>query len=498
MAWHLEAVGSEGQRGTGDPKTMDLAAHLYKKVADTWKADDFAKFEFPRLVKEDWPTIYKIKYNMADLLYFQRELGGVRPGVRRRRRRRTRRRPRPPRPRTPRCSATRTSTSRSTRRARTRRAPATCRASARTSRRTRDDKYRPKDMTDAQKAMIQSFNRYICYIHPDKNDADGQKQLVEVKYARCRLYFEAQHWEEAAACFRDVAYRPPRQRLGVYAAQLYLESINVLTFHGSPNRTSCFDDMIADVPKFLDMFCTGDKMHEERGDRARMLTKVQCDIQRLRAQRIVEDADKGGNNALELFEKGGKAYFELWEKYGATPLRDEPAAAVREARRDRRERGARLPGGPPRREGDPRAHGAAQPARTGWTRPSSRRRRCYEIGGNYQAIAVYDQASDWYERYAKENPHRKDADKALSDAIVLRLGLGQEDQAVADVKQYQKDYGNSNADRDRADRVRHRRPLRRQGRLGQRAQGALGRDGRCSTRRRRTSRCRRTRRSRAR
>ncbi len=71
MAWHLEAVGSQGQRGTGDPKTMDLASLLYKKVADTWNAEEFSKFEFPRLVKEDWPTIYKIKYNMADLLYFR-------------------------------------------------------------------------------------------------------------------------------------------------------------------------------------------------------------------------------------------------------------------------------------------------------------------------------------------------------------------------------------------------------------------------------------------
>ena len=94
MAWHLEAVGSQGQRGTGDQKTMALAAHLYKKVVDTWNAEEFAKFEFPRIVKEDWPTIYKIKYAMADLLYFQKDWAQVRPGVRLRRRRRTRRRPR--------------------------------------------------------------------------------------------------------------------------------------------------------------------------------------------------------------------------------------------------------------------------------------------------------------------------------------------------------------------------------------------------------------------
>ena len=57
MSWHLEAVGSGGVRGTGDKKTMDLAAYLYKKVADNFTSADFAKFEFPRIVKSDWPTM---------------------------------------------------------------------------------------------------------------------------------------------------------------------------------------------------------------------------------------------------------------------------------------------------------------------------------------------------------------------------------------------------------------------------------------------------------
>ncbi|MEO8903931.1 MAG: tetratricopeptide repeat protein, partial [Polyangiaceae bacterium] len=71
MSWHLEAVGSGGVRGTGDKKTMDLAAYLYKKVADNFTSEDFTKFTFPRILKADWPTMYKIKYAMADLLYFQ-------------------------------------------------------------------------------------------------------------------------------------------------------------------------------------------------------------------------------------------------------------------------------------------------------------------------------------------------------------------------------------------------------------------------------------------
>ena len=59
-----------------------------------------------------------------------------------------------------------------------------------------------RELTATQKAMVQSFDRYVCVVQPDKGDAAGQKQLVEVKYARCRLYYEAHHWSEAAACSR--------------------------------------------------------------------------------------------------------------------------------------------------------------------------------------------------------------------------------------------------------------------------------------------------------
>jgi TolA-binding protein len=442
MAWHLEAVGSQGQRGTGDPRTMDLASLLYKKVGDTWSAAEFAKFEFPRLVKEDWPTIYKIKYNMADLLYFRERWAECGPAF----------------------DAVVQEDPKGQDAANAAYAAVLCyqniylaqhqKGSDRRGsgnlpgvghqiREDSDDKYRAKEMSDAQKSMVQSFNRYVCYIQPDKNDAEGQKQLVEVKYARCRLYFEAQHWEESAACFREIAYDYPDTDSAVYAAQLYLESINVLTFHGLPNRSSCIDDMIADVPKFIDIFCSGDKMQKNE-EQCTILTKVQCDIQRLRAQRIVEEADKGGNNSLELFDKGGKAYFDLWEKYGATPLRNNQPPQC-----DRLDEIV---------ENAARAFQAghlvasAIHARMVLLNPQMRMDKSelakdamYKIGGNWQAIAVYDQAADWYERYAKENPHRKNADNALSDAIVLRLGLGQEDLAVADVKEYTSDYANSNA-----------------------------------------------------
>ena len=46
--------------------------------------------------------------------------------------------------------------------------------------------------------------------------------------------------------------------VGIYASQLYLESLNVLANNVEPARPSCFDDMAEDVPKFLELYCKGD------------------------------------------------------------------------------------------------------------------------------------------------------------------------------------------------------------------------------------------------
>jgi tetratricopeptide (TPR) repeat protein len=65
----------------------------------------------------------------------------------------------------------------------------------------------------------------------------------------------------------------------------------------------------------------------------------------------------------------------------------------------------------------------------------------YEIGGNYQAIAVYDQAANWYEKYAELKPTPDKADVALSDAVQLRLGLGQAEEAIKDATFFRAKFG---------------------------------------------------------
>jgi tetratricopeptide (TPR) repeat protein len=447
MSWHLEAVGTGGVRGTGSQDTMDKAALLYRKVTENFKADDFATFEFPRIVKEDWPTLYKIKYAMADLLYFQQkwELCG------------------------PAFDSVVDENPKGAEAPEAAYASVLCYqkmydqvhkgndakkgmgygptgadAKDREAKKGEGEKFKPKPFTDMQKGMIQAFNRYVCYIKPNESDKEAQSQYVEVKYARARTYFEAQHWEEAAIAFRDVAINNHTNDAATFAANLYLEALNVLGARSEPPRPGCFEDMEKDVPVFIELFCQGSKATDNK-EQCDLLARIQCDIRRLHAQKIIEladsMADKGQDGALEKYKDGGDHYIELWRTYGEQQL--EKGEATQCGKMD---------------EVLYNAAQAYQAARLLAKAINVRRillnpkyklnesavakKSIYQIGSNYQAIAVYDVAAAQFEQYAEATKYQGEfADKAINDAVVLRLGLGQADEAITDSTNFNKYFG---------------------------------------------------------
>jgi tetratricopeptide (TPR) repeat protein len=444
MAWHLEAVGSGGVRGTGDKKTMALAANLYEDVVKTFKQEDFGKFEFPRIVKEDWPSIFKIKYAMADLLYFNKDWAKCGPAF----------------------DSVVAEDPNGPQAAEAAYAAVLCyqniyveqhsggkdkKSSGNLPSAAKGDKDKgkdkskqlaPKDFSDGQKGMITAFNRYICYIKPAAGDKEANDNYVEVKFARGRTYFEAQHWEEAALAFRDVALNYADKDVGIYASQFYLESLNVLGSGVDPTHPACYDDMAADVPKFLELYCKGDKA-KQNVEQCGILNGIQRDIERLQAEEIIKKADKtGGAEAYKLYEKGANLYLDMWTKYSEASCEAKQMTGCNRAE-----------------EVLYNAAKAFQAARLIAKAISVRqklispkynlqgtalaKKAVYEIGGNYQAIAVYDSAAEWYEKYAAADKGADKAPQALQDAVLLRLGLGQEDQAIKDSELFNKNYGTS-------------------------------------------------------
>jgi TolA-binding protein len=392
MTFHLEAVGSGDVRGTADKKTMDLAADLYDRALRSFSRDQFERFQFPRIVKEDWPTILKIQYAMADLHYAQKAWAKCGPAfdavVREQ----------PGGPLAAEAAY----------------ASAICYQNLySTAHEGRSDRlglgHGPQNAASAldarelegrEEAMVDSFSRYLCAIKPAASDKEGQVRRVEVKYARARTYFEAHRWEEAAIAFRDIAFHDAAREVGIYAAQLYLEALNVMGSHRSTPRLACYDDLARDIPKLLELYCEGDK-GKNNADQCGTLSSIQWDVMRMEAQRLVTSAKGDDPASLAAREKGAKAYLELWQKIG------EKACEARQPACGRMDevlhnaawafQAAHLLGKAIAVRKiliDPRYH---------LDRTSLGREALLLIGQNYQAMAVYDEAASYYERFARES-----------------------------------------------------------------------------------------------
>ncbi|MFO0548184.1 MAG: hypothetical protein U0271_07335 [Polyangiaceae bacterium] len=445
MSWHLEAVGSGGVRGTGDTPqgkvTMKLAADLYQKVVETFDQADFEKFTFPRILKDDWPNIFKIQYAMADLLYYQKDWERCGPAF----------------------DAVVAADPKGPQAAESAYAAVLCYQNIYLERHKGGEdkkgtgnlpgsekegdkapdkeKFKPKEFTGDQKGMITAFNRYICYIDPDKGNKEAMEQYVEVKFARARTFFEARHWEEAALGFRDVAMSHSDFEVGIYAAQLYLESLNVIGMH--LDKSTCLEDIGKDVPEFIKLYCDGAK-RQQNEEQCSILFRIQRDIERLRAQALVKEADAGGANAPEKYRTAAQLYMDMWEKYGreACEKNDKEGCARNEEilyNAAKAFQAARLVA-------------KAIAVRKILINPKYNlqdtaiaKEAVLLIGRNFQAIAVYDEAAGWFERYASESSGAEEAARALSDAVVLRLGLGQLDQAIKDSDQFQKQFSSKAA-----------------------------------------------------
>jgi tetratricopeptide (TPR) repeat protein len=393
-------------------ETMALADDLYEKLTKQFTAADFARFEFPRLVRQDWPTLLKIKLHRAELLYAQKAWDRCGPAF----------------------DAVVTEDPKGTEAASAAYASALCyeRAylAANAGKPTRLDRgaeaIAAKEISPLQKAMLASFDRFLCVADPASTDKEERENAIEVAYARARVYFEAHRWPEAAAAFRAVAMQHPEHETGIFAAQLYLEALNVMASHGQP---ACFAEMQRDLPQIQKKYCDGKANAEQCG----VLARVQRDV----GWQVIEDKAKRAASPKD-WEEVAEAYLALWNEQG------KEACAAKQPACERMDQVL---------FNSAKAFAAARlvakaiavrkiilDPRYGLDRTAVGKQTALDIGKSYQAIAVYDDAAAYYERFAHDNPADEKAPTALEDAITLRLGLGQEEQALKDAELFDRSY----------------------------------------------------------
>ena len=406
VAWHREAVGTESQPGTRDRRTMTLAAGLYDLALSL---PDLASIEMPGIEHEDWPTPARVAYARAELAYATEDWAGCGPAF----------------DRVVELEPTGPL------------AEDAAYASVlcwdhvyqtdyepRQGERSDTTSLAARDLTETETRMLAAFARFACV-------APASADRPQVQYRRARVYYEANHFEEAASLFRSVAFDHPTHELAEFAANLYLDSLNGMLRRDT--RASCESRIAADLEPLAENLCATEAARDAHPETCARFIGIRCGLLRRGAEAL---------GAAGRHRDAAAAYVSIFRTHGECDDLDEvlyDAAIHYEA--------ARLLG---------RAIRVRQVLVERFPDRPLARPALYQLGANYHALAIYPHAAEHYERYARRFPedapcpeperaHDRcpQAHVALETAVFFRLGLGEEERALEDARLYERSFRRS-------------------------------------------------------
>ena len=338
MAWHLEAVGSQGQRGTGDPKTMDARGVPLQEGRRHLERDGLLEVRVPAHRQGRLADDLQDQVRMADLLYFQQkwaECGPAFDAV-------VAENPKAPEAAEAAYASVLcyqniydASTQKGGRQE-GQRQPSAADEDKKSARPSRDDeaKFKPKDMTDDQKGMISPSTATSATSTRPRTTQTGRSSSSRSSTRARAPTSRPSTGRRRRVAFRDIAMNhSDKRRRHLRRAALPREHQRPRRPHvGRRTAHACFDDMIDGRAEVHRALLHRRQDGEERGAVHASSTKIQCDIQRLKAREARRGAPtRAATTRSSSTRRAADAYFDLWQKYGETPLRNDQQPAVREA-----------------------------------------------------------------------------------------------------------------------------------------------------------------------
>ncbi|MBX7191534.1 MAG: tetratricopeptide repeat protein [Sandaracinaceae bacterium] len=437
VAWHREAIGTDEQPGTNDRRTMQQATDLYELAIEHFP--DMEQLEFPDISRDDWPTLYRVSYFYAELLWRMEDWNRCGPAF----------------DHVVELNPQGEYTSdaayaavlcynnlyqqqyASTERER-RPAEGQAQQGGRRGRRGRQAEQQPeqteeqrlaaREFSPTETGMLNAFQRFVCFV-------SQSEELPQVKYRRARIFYEANHFEEAAVIFRDIAFNHPQHELAEFAANLYLDSLNAISRR--EGRVSCVTEIKNNIEPMYQLYCNTQEQLDAHADLCGVLQQLRCDVLRQEAEIHQRNRE---------YREAAAVYVDIFRRYRECGRLDEVlynAAINYES--------ARLLG---------RAIRVRQVLIERFPESELAKRALYLVGANYHALAIYSQAASFYEQFARRFPGEDGsscteaertagtcaiAHVALENAVFFRLGLGEEETAIEDAQLYERSYRRTRA-----------------------------------------------------
>src|SRR3569833_2418463 len=258
-------------------------------------------------------------------------------------------------------------------------------------------KMEPKPIPEYQGKMIAAFDTYIKYV-PDA------PELPVSRYRKARISYEYYHFAEAAKLFQEVVEKHPNHELAIYSANLLLDSFNSL------GKTK---EVVQWVDKFLEM--------------PNLMKDPEFGKQMISLMSDTYDLEGHKYEKSKNYKECGRSLLAA-----ADTLPDHPKHAERLWNAGQCFQNAHLVG---------QALKARQQLIKDHPSDPLAQKALFRVAAGYHQLAYYTKAADNYEEFAKKFPGESEATAALGNATTFRIGLGESDTAIADMKSFVEYYG---------------------------------------------------------
>ncbi len=145
----------------------------------------------------------------------------------------------------------------------------------------------PRPLTPGEGGLVGRARELLC-AHPDRAD------VASLRYRLARFFHDAHHYDEAALRFEVVAREHSDQEVGVFAAALWLDALNVIATRGETPRGECGVALEDAIAPLRELYCADPARGGAHEGFCDTLETMRCRVARARAERLAADGEHEG------------------------------------------------------------------------------------------------------------------------------------------------------------------------------------------------------------